>query len=103
MIVELTRTVYIHVYDCVFDDCRGNQRIYIHIYDRIFDDFPAKNTEYTPDIYMGLANPSCECFIHASCMCTIPTDFCTVEVMAVCTVSNDGVSNPGKLTIFTEA
>jgi len=30
------------------------------VYGRIYSDFPAKNTVYTPYIYMVLANPSHE-------------------------------------------
>jgi hypothetical protein len=41
---------------CVGISKVGQNRIYTP-YDRIFGDFPAKNTVYTPYIYMVLANP----------------------------------------------
>ena len=43
----------------LFNNSWGWPEPYIYtVYDRIFSDFPAKNTVYTPYIYMVLANPT---------------------------------------------
>ena len=63
--------------------CRvGQNHIPIHtVYDRIFGDFPAKNTVYTPSMYVVLANP------------THHTSATTVAVLLVCVGLRKTINN----------
>jgi hypothetical protein len=46
---------------------------FIHVYDRTFGDLPARNTVFTPYIYMVLANPIYNSLSHPALRCLAAT------------------------------